>query len=582
MTTRQTLLVYSAFALLLGCAKQTTPTGGPKDEDPPQIIRSIPANRQTNVTRPVIEITFDEYVQLANPREQIIIVPPVGKKFETVAKKNKIILKLNSQLQDTTTYTISFRDAVQDITEKNPARNLKLAFSTGNHIDSLSVKGVVFDLLKGIPVENVTVAVHPVVDTFSIFRQPARFFTLTDKHGNYAIENLKAGNYFIYAFHDKNKNLITDSRSEPFGFSSDTIKLNKTYPPINLGIITLDMRPPKILSAKPLVYHFLLRTNKGFNDYTIESLMPDYTLAYDQPDYSTIRFYNTIGKLDSLPVRLTGSDSIGQKIDTTLHIKFNQTTLQKERFSIKVASLQYLENKMTLKGLLTLDKPYTFINYDSIYIRLDSVTTLRFTADDFAWNKTGTQAMLLKRLNKAVDFTITREQKTISGQMASRQSGALKPMQKADGNKSYNQLIIAKAAILSVESDTNARSVTPVVVSKPETTGTLLTEVTFRGPAITEILDKNYQLVASSTTVKSRFENLPPGEYMIRVIQDSNNNGRWDPGNYNLRAEPESIFFYRDDTGNKSINLKANWEVGPLLIKKVQVVEKPTIKPKKP
>src|SRR5690606_38763439 len=117
MKTNFPIYLIITLSLLWGCAKQTTPTGGEKDEIPPTLLKSNPPNRQTNFNKNEIELTFDELVQVNNPRDQIIITPAIGKKFEAEARKNRVILKLNGELKENTTYTIMFREAVQDITE---------------------------------------------------------------------------------------------------------------------------------------------------------------------------------------------------------------------------------------------------------------------------------------------------------------------------------------------------------------------------------------------------------------------------------------------------------------------------------
>src|SRR5688572_9855206 len=138
-------ILLATCTLAQQCAKQTAPTGGPKDITPPRLERSTPNNKGVNFKGKEIQLTFDELVQLNNPREQIIITPSIGKKFEAIVRKNKVTLELNSELQENTTYNINFRESIQDLTEKNPAK-AKIAFSTGSYIDSLNVTGFVTDI----------------------------------------------------------------------------------------------------------------------------------------------------------------------------------------------------------------------------------------------------------------------------------------------------------------------------------------------------------------------------------------------------------------------------------------------------
>src|SRR6187455_1086808 len=134
------MIKYSFLLLLplffLCCARQTSPTGGPKDSIPPKLIQSNPALGQTNFKGKEITLEFNEAVNLNNPKEQIIIIPDVNKEYTATTRKNTIKIVLDSKLKDSTTYSLNFRDAVQDVTEKNIPENLKIAFSTGDYIDS--------------------------------------------------------------------------------------------------------------------------------------------------------------------------------------------------------------------------------------------------------------------------------------------------------------------------------------------------------------------------------------------------------------------------------------------------------------
>jgi uncharacterized protein (DUF2141 family) len=565
-------VVIGFLALLLGCAKQTTPTGGPKDSEPPELLRSTPSNRQTGFKRNEIDLVFNEYVQINNAREQVIIVPTVGKKFEVTARRNKVTLKFNSELLDSTTYTINFREAIQDLTEKNASKNLTLAFSTGAYIDSLSVSGSVRDLLKDIPVENYTVALVPLSDTFNIFAHMPKYFFLTDKQGNFTIENLKKGDYRIYAFNDKNKNLRVDSQSEAFAFLVDTIRLEQPIKDLELYSILLNMRPFKLVSAKRIGHQFIVRLNKGYAIGKIASVFPDQPIYYDNPEYSTIRFYNTLTDIDSLSVHLFLTDSMNTSLDTTLYVSFNKLSIQKESFSVKPQNLSYLENRQKVQGQFAFSKPVLTILYDSIYIKLDSATTVAFSEKDFSWNPSFTLAQFNKQLPQPFEAAKPKTSRNTTQQLP-RLQGAAKRTD--PGSRStikqkpaiaFNELIITKGAIRSVEGDTLPFISSPFSIIKPETAATLFVEVAGTGNTITQLLNAKYEVIAESLSKKITFENLVPGEYLIRTILDSNANNKWDTGNYFLNQEPEAVIFYKDEKENRTITLKANWELGPLLI----------------
>ena len=48
---------------------------------------------------------------------------------------------------------------------------------------------------------------------------------------------------------------------------------------------------------------------------------------------------------------------------------------------------------------------------------------------------------------------------------------------------------------------------------------------------------------------------MEPGEYELRILYDDNNNGKWDPGNYLKKQQPEKAI-----TLDKRLNIKANWD----------------------
>ncbi len=65
--------------------------------------------------------------------------------------------------------------------------------------------------------------------------------------------------------------------------------------------------------------------------------------------------------------------------------------------------------------------------------------------------------------------------------------------------------------------------------------------------------DTVYQQPVRDTMVSLQL--LPPGTYLIRVVEDKNHNGRWDAGSLFLHRQPERVTPYP-----QPINLKVGWE----------------------
>jgi hypothetical protein len=78
-----------------------------------------------------------------------------------------------------------------------------------------------------------------------------------------------------------------------------------------------------------------------------------------------------------------------------------------------------------------------------------------------------------------------------------------------------------------------------------------------------EVINANTNERAYSQTTQQNFsfKYVEPGTYTIRAIEDKNQNGSWDIGNYLLREKPEKIYFMET-----KIKIKANFQITDLLI----------------
>lgn len=554
---RNTTLVI-ALAILIAifsCAKQTAPTGGPRDTIPPTLVTSNPPKEALNVKSKTIDLELSEFISLANPKEQIIITPDVGKEYEITARKKRVIITLEKELQPNTTYTFNFRDAIQDLTEKNPAVNLKLAFSTGTYIDSLQISGTVRHLLQNKEVKDATVALYES-DTFNIFQHKPVYITKTNDKGEFLFENLKNGTFYIYAFEDRNRNLVVDSRNENYGFLSDPIVLNANQTKVNLSLIRLDARPLKMMSARPFNTYYNIRTSKGLNNYSVQAENKDSLYSTYGEDRANVRIYNTFENPDSIPVNFVGIDSIGQKKDTLLYVKFLERKTTPEKFTFSIENTRTLTRTGNTQISARVNKPIARITYDSLFIALDSTTQIPIDENDIRIEPHIGRITITK--------TLPRERFT---------SGESNPAGVRNAGNAQTKapdpyLHLGKSAFISVEFDSSQQTQELLKPLRYEDTGIILAEVQTAEPNyIVQLTNKSSEVIASfSNRPKVSFHDLPPGEYYLRLVIDRNADGQWSPGNYFNRIEPEPIIYYKNEKQISSINLKANFEQGPLLI----------------
>jgi hypothetical protein len=209
-----------SLMFLQSCAQMASPPGGKKDTLAPVVITSIPLNKSKNFKGKKIELNFNEYVTVKGLNQELLITPSIAN-YETRIRPTGLTLVLDSALKDNTTYTFNFRNAIEDVAERNKGKNIKLVFSTSNRIDSLKIEGRVKHLQTNKKADNITVGLYPYTDSLSIDKAKPYYFVRTDTSGVYALENLAAGKYYMAAFEDGNNNLIYNSAKESVDFITE-------------------------------------------------------------------------------------------------------------------------------------------------------------------------------------------------------------------------------------------------------------------------------------------------------------------------------------------------------------------------
>lgn len=443
------LLLFWIILICTGsCARKGVPTGGPKDTIPPTLINMNPLLETVNFDESEILLEFDEYVEARSLKQDVIINPPV-EDYDFYVNRRSVVIELNDDLQENTTYTINFRDAIKDISEQNPAENIVVAFSTGSKIDSFQVQGKVTDLFTNEVAEDILIALYPEGDTLNPFEDPPTYLTKTDEEGNYAIRYIRVGTYKIYAYNDKNNNLKLDSNTESFGFEAEPVALlpedakvmsppdsvltsiqDSTLLPqktlygktINLQLIKQDVRPIEIQSARANGKYFEIKTNKPLDTYRLvadssdlkentlqflDSLDPDlprdtirYVYSNLKDEHKTIRIYNTIAQ-DSLRTYLTVADSVGHKIQDTLFISFSDTRREQEQLTQTLTSKSEIKNILSAK--LQFSKPVVKVDTDSILLSYDTLFYLPLDYEELMqWNQSLDEVTFHKQINKNV------------------------------------------------------------------------------------------------------------------------------------------------------------------------------------
>jgi hypothetical protein len=122
------------------------------------------------------------------------------------------------------------------------------------------------------------------------------------------------------------------------------------------------------------------------------------------------------------------------------------------------------------------------------------------------------------------------------------------------------RLILAKDALKDTNNTSLTRNDTLKFNSKKETDyGSLLLRFKNmdlnRHPVIQFLSGETIKYSSPITAAEWSKKLFLPGEYEIRILFDSNQNGKWDPGNYSLKLQPEKAFSLP-----QKISIKADWE----------------------
>ena len=220
---KQTIKILSiiAFCILtiLGCASRGSgPQGGPKDTTPPKLLKCNPENGATNVSTNKIQLTFDEIVLVQSTFEKVVISPPQTNIPTIKASGHKVNVNLQDSLRSNTTYTIDFTNSIIDNNERNELNGFTFSFATGDFIDTLRLSGTIIDSETLNPIPNLIVGIHSNLNDTAFTSIPFERITKTNNEGKFTINNIREGQYHVFAISDIGSNYYFDIPTEQIAF----------------------------------------------------------------------------------------------------------------------------------------------------------------------------------------------------------------------------------------------------------------------------------------------------------------------------------------------------------------------------
>lgn len=531
------LVIYICIILLsTKCAQITPLTGGKTDATPPKVILCSPKNASINFNQKTIEIDFDEFITLKDLVNQFIITPQTNQfpNIQVIGKKIKIEFK--EELLANTTYKLFFGNSIVDIRENNPLSNFEYIFSTGNIIDNQILKGNVINSENSKPLPNILVGLYKVdaIDSI-IFKEKPIYASITNANGEFSFNYLPKADFKLIAIKDENKNLMYDGSIEQIGFKSEKIST------IDTSIIQLRLFreiPTKQFLKKTitpeygkavLIYNMPcskdIKINaKGLSDYAFNATMDSISLYYKNV-------------FDTLKIVVSDQNKHNDSISILIPSENDFTKIKKNK-GLKYTIKPNFSKTFPYFETLTFDlnAPFNFENINKLNLTM-------IEAKDSI--KTKMEFEILKNEERPNSYHIKTKLK---------------------GESSY--IITFNKELFKNDIGRTNDSISYLFNTTSEDDyGKLNLKLTFpkKGKYLILLLNENNEIVkksqielslSSSSTNNFTFNNLLPGSYFMKVVEDANKNNQFDTGNYFKKIQPEIIYF-----NHSPIKILSGWEI---------------------
>lgn len=353
---RQIFIFFFLNLLWVSCANIMPPTGGPKDETAPLLKKRNLQDSALNFRGGKIQFEFDEFLQLKDVDNQLVITPLLSAKPKvTIHKKRATVYLPDSLLLPNTTYRINLGNAVQDLHEGNPAKDLRFTFSTGKYFDSLTLNGAITDAETGRPDTASWILLYAAPARDSVFYKQKPLYAQKSNNGVFRFENLPNKQFEIYSLRESNNNLKYDAGGEKISFYPDKINPADTQLFVRLYSFNEKERPDT--SSKKLRSKQLPADIKKPNiiSYSVNiDTMQKGKRSFDINDSIVITFNDSIRNMDVPKIRLFQGDHFDAaaqiRIDTSYKKLIIRTDwVQDAPYSLTLMK-SFAENKQQLQA----------------------------------------------------------------------------------------------------------------------------------------------------------------------------------------------------------------------------------------
>lgn len=550
------VILFCACSLLASCAKQGYPSGGPRDEKPPQVVDIQPRPGATHFSERSFTIAFDEFVVLNDPDNNIVVSPPLKPKPQYSIRGRRLVVDLPDSLQPNITYLFQMHGAVADFTEGNRIGELEYAFSTGPVIDSLSFEGTVLDAYTcQAPTVPVTVMLYREGDRCSwddstVSKVQPDYVARCNGDGSFRFNYLSGGRYRIIAINDADRNLRLNGK-EAVAFTDSTITPRFIPHPkdsIDSLSVTSDSTVAPV-ADEGLAWVMLISADssehiqrvvksgflrKGVVEVVTTMPMEQPAVGCEEaaiwrlsPSRDTLWLWTQSETCDSLLMVL--ADSSGLFDTLTLQLRSRRGVPSDAKTQPKTFDVKW-------------QLPAKTGTFDTLWIQAEN--PLMVAASD---------AVTLLDLVDSSRSTCP----------VALDSGALRAYIDTvlNANRKY-QLTIRNGALTDLWGHANAETTVDVELMGTEQYGNIFLTCSGLLPTalVVKLTDEKGRVVRSTAWPEGQrkiaFTNLVPGKYQIEAFSDTDGDGKWTPGNYWKHRQPEAVYRL-----GKTFDVRENWDI---------------------
>ena len=591
---RAVVLLLFGGAFFSRCANIMTPEGGPKDTIPPVIVKLEPDNFATNFKEKKIYIEFNEFVQIKNQNKEMFTSPAMKKLPLLTTRGKGIVITIRDTLKENTTYAIDLGSAICDNNEGNPLNAMRYVFSTGDKVDSMMCSGYTADSYRADSVSRTFIWFYiadslpntPGYDS-TIFNRKPDVIARAQNNGIFIAQNLKPVNYRIYAIGDKNDNQLYEPGTDMVGLL-DTVYNPAKMPEFAICFDSLRMYP----SAEPQLY-FRMFTDKAFiNQRLVDAQRPEQKKALlyfnaDYPRIDSLVFDNIPSDSVFMDPQTNGRDTVAlwfnvAKLPDTIKGKIvyyrhdSLRQLSKTREPLKLA-WKLVETKEQEKERERIEKEKEKAKAEGKEYKDPNAKnpfTLKISAGKEVNPEKGFDITFgtpaVKFDTTAIQLSIVAEDKTTTPVKMNFVRDTLNMCRwevKAPWKEKTNyRLYLPKESVTDIMGYKNDSTVMEFATYDPEKFATVSLNVQGGKEKsryillLTDASGKTLQELKDVNRGKYRFNYVNPGEIRLRIIEDTNGNGKWDAGDVIAGLQPERAEAYFNDRGEDVFTTKMNWD----------------------